>query len=118
MRRYRLTALAVLALVAPGTGTGAATAEDGPALSVTEERLAANLACPATFKPDRDPVLLVHGTATNSRDSWSENYVRVLPPLHFSVCTVDLPDRSLGDIQIATEYVVHAIRTMAAASGR
>lgn len=116
MRRSWLAALAVLVLAAPRTG--AATAEDGPALSVTEERLAASLACPVTFKPDRDPVLLVHGTATNSDDSWSENYVRVLPPLQFSVCTVDLPDRSLSDIQIATEYVVHAIRTMAAASGR
>lgn len=116
MRRSWLTALAVLALVAPRTG--AAAAGDGPALSVPESRLAASLACPATFETDRDPVLLVHGTATNSHDSWSENYLRALPALRFSVCTVDLPDRSLSDIQVATEYVVHAVRTMAAAAGR
>jgi pimeloyl-ACP methyl ester carboxylesterase len=95
-----------------------ASAADGPALTVSEEKLAASLSCPAQFEAWRDPVLLVHGTATNSRDSWSQNYLRVLPGHGFSVCTVDLPDRSLSDIQVASEYVVHAIRVMAAASGR
>jgi triacylglycerol lipase len=89
-----------------------------PALSVPEERLATSLTCPAEFVTWRDPVLLVHGTATNSRDTWSQNYLQVLPAKGFSVCAVDLPDRSLGDIQVAAEYVVHAVRTMAAASGR
>jgi len=31
---------------------------------------------------------------------------------------VDLPDRSAGDVQVSTEYVVFAIRTMARESGR
>ena len=113
--RAWLIALAVLALVAPRPGTAAA---DGPALSVQEERLAASLSCPAMFGADRDPVLLVHGTATNSRDTWSWNYLRALPAMGFGVCTVDLPDQSLGDIQVAAEYVVHAIRAVAAAAGQ
>jgi triacylglycerol lipase len=106
VRRSWLTALAVFTLVVPRTG--AAAGGNGPALSVPESRLAAALACPATFNAGRDPVLLVHGTATNSRDSWSWNYQRVLPAMGYGVCTVDLPDRALGDIQVSAEYVVHA----------
>jgi triacylglycerol lipase len=116
-RRRWLSALAVFAVLVPRP-VAAAPVGDGPTLSVAEERLAASLSCPAEFVPWRDPVLLVHGTATDSRATWSQNYLHVLPTLGFSVCTVDLPDRSLGDIQVAAEYVVHAVRTMAAASGR
>lgn len=105
---------AALALLAPRPVLAA----EGPALSVSQDRLAASLSCPSEFIPGRDPVLLVHGTATDSRDSWSWNYLRALPALGFSVCTVDLPERALGDIQTAAEYVVHAIRAMASASGR
>ena len=114
--RSWLMAVAILATVAPRPA--AAGLGDGPALSVPEERLAASLTCPAEFSPWRDPVLLVHGTATNSRDTWSQNYLHVLPAQGFSVCAVDLPDRALGDIQVAAEYVVHAVRAVAAASGR
>ena len=36
----------------------------------------------------------------------------------YDVCWVTLPDRSVGDIQVASEYVVHAVRTINARSGR
>jgi hypothetical protein len=41
-----------------------------------------------------------------------------LVDMGFDVCTVTLPDRSLADIQVSSEYVVWAIRWMAARSGR
>ena len=116
-RRRWWTALAVVAAAVLRPGGVAASAE-GPALSVAEGRLAASLSCSSRFSAEHDPVLLVHGTATNTHDSWSWNYMRALPAMGFDVCTVDLPDRALGDIQRATEYVVHAIRTVAAAAGR
>jgi triacylglycerol lipase len=115
-RRRQVAVLAAIAL--SGLLPRPANAADGPALTVSDEKLAASLSCPSDFVPWRDPVLLIHGTATNSGDSWSQNYLRVLPAQGFSVCAVDLPDRSLSDIQVAAEYVVHAIRVMAAASGR
>ena len=108
-----LAALLAAVLAAPG-----GTTEDGPPLSVTAESLAASLSCPSSSGARPESVLLVHGTATNSAESWSWNYVRALPGLGFVVCTVDLPDRSLGDIQVATEYVVYAVREMAARFGR
>jgi triacylglycerol esterase/lipase EstA (alpha/beta hydrolase family) len=113
-RQVAIVAAAVLAGLLPRPVAASA---DGPALTVPADRLAGSLTCP-TFEAGRDPVLLVHGTATDSHDSWSWNYERALPALGFSVCTVDLPERALGDIQTASEYVVHAIRAIAAASGR
>jgi triacylglycerol esterase/lipase EstA (alpha/beta hydrolase family) len=114
-RRIALIAASTLTALLPRP---AGAAPGGPALSVPANRLSASLSCPARFAPDRDPVLLVHGTATNTHDTWSANYADLLPELGFPVCAVDLPDRALGDIQVASEYVVHAIRTIAAASGR
>ena len=95
-----------------------ATAAEGPALSVADDRLASSLSCPGRFAEGREPVLLVHGTATNSHDTWSWNYLRAVPAFGVSVCTVELPDRALGDIQVSAEYVVHAIRAVSAASGK
>jgi triacylglycerol lipase len=60
------------------------------------------------------PVLLVHGTGLTPKQSWSWNYGMVLPALGYPTCTVALPQQALGDIQIASEYVVYAVDTMAA----
>jgi len=118
-RVVRLAPAVVAAVVLAGLlpRPAAATAE-GPTLSVAPDRLDGSLQCPSVFYAMRNPVLLVHGTATDSRDSWAWNYTHVLPDNGFSVCTVDLPDRALGDIQVSAEYVVHAIRAVAAASGQ
>jgi triacylglycerol lipase len=113
-RQVAVVAAALLVGVLPRPGVAA----DGPTLSVAADRLEGSLSCPGTFSPLRAPVLLVHGTATDSRDSWAWNYTRVLRDLGIPVCTVDLPDRALGDIQVSAEYVVHAIRAVAAASGK
>lgn len=105
--------LSVLLLMA--TGARAA----GPALSVGADRLQGALHCPARFThPQSDPVLLLHGTGVDAETSWSWNYMRALPADGIDVCSVDLPDYGLGDIQIASEYVVHAVRQMHAATGR
>ena len=59
-------------------------------------------------------MLLVHGTGLTPAQSWEWNYGAVLPRLGHPTCTVALPDAALGDIQVASEYVVHAVDTMAA----
>lgn len=97
--------------------TASAAGDSGPPLTVPEEALAAALQCPPDLASPRDPVLLVHGTAADSR-KWSAGYGALLPRLGHAVCTVDLPDKATGDIQVATEYVVYGIRSIAAASGR
>ena len=83
----------------------------GPPLETPAAQLDAALQCPKGI--GAQPVLLVHGTSTNTKESWSWNYQRAIP----QACAVDLPDRALGDIQVAAEYVVHAVRKLHAASG-
>jgi triacylglycerol lipase len=115
--RIRVLLFAAWAVAATaGAPPPAAAGDAGPALSVSAAEVRAAMECPAEFS--RPAVLLVHGTATNARESWSWNYLKTLPAEGYDVCTVDLPDRSLGDIQLSSEYVVHAVRAMRAASGR
>lgn len=76
--------------------------------------LAASLRCsPGVDNATRTPVLLVHGTALNARNTFSWNYVPQLEKIGFPHCTVDLPQNGMGDIQVAAEYVVYAVREMA-----
>jgi hypothetical protein len=57
-------------------------------------------------------VLLVPGTSVTPEENWGWNYLQSLPQQGFDTCTVRLPRRGLDDIQLASEYVVHAIRTI------
>jgi triacylglycerol lipase len=113
--RSLLCAVAVAALgMSSLTPAGAAT--EGPALQESPEKLAKELSCPAEFHGAHEPVLLVHGTA-GTGEAWSWNYGKVLPAQGYDVCTVTLPDFARVDMQVSTEYVVHAVRVMAARSG-
>lgn len=97
----------------------AALAPAGPPYSVALDKLEAGLHCPASFpRADNPVVLLVHGTSLTDEENWSWNYAKALPAAGFDVCTVLLPERSLEDIQPASEYVVYGIREIARRSGR
>ena len=91
---------------------------DGPALETPLADLNRALQCPIAFSGDHEPILFVHGTAGMAEDHWALDYQKILPDLDFDVCTVRLPNLALSDIQTATEYVVHAVRVIAAASGK
>jgi triacylglycerol lipase len=107
-----------LAAVAIGLGAPA-TAQADPRLDVPAGALRAALQCPAhVVHPDRNPVLLVHGTGLNADESWDWNYERALPPSGYDWCAVTLPDRALGDIQVSAEYVVYAIERIHALTHR
>ena len=112
----RLLALLVVALV---SGTVPARADTGPVLETPGATLDAALHCPPAFTHTaHEPVLLVHGTFTNERENWDWNYAAALPKQGYDVCTVRLPDRANGDIQVSSEYVVNAVRRINAATGR
>jgi hypothetical protein len=105
------------------TQTTAATAtpagNDGPALDVPQAQLAASLSCePSVANATREAVLLVPGTTLVPSVNFDWNYERSLTADDIPWCTVTLPENAMGDIQTAGEYVVYAIRTMAATSKR
>lgn len=126
-RRAATVVLVALLLVA---GTGSASAESraapvpfpppqGPTLETDAALLAAALSCPSSFtSADHEPLLLVHGTYATADENWGWNYLADLPPQGFDVCTVTLPGRAVGDIQVSAEYVVYAVRQIAQRSGR
>ena len=112
MRRAPVLLLALVLAAAACTPTG------DPPLSVPERLLADALHCPATFSHRaHQPVLLVHGTFATPEENWSWNYLNALPAAGYDVCTVRLPDRATGDIQVASEYVVYAVRHIYDRSG-
>lgn len=100
------------------TGPYAPLDRPGPPLDVPDAQLAAALDCPAPLAAvTRDPVLLVPGTALDPGDNYSWNYERGLSALGLPWCALTLPDEAMGDVSEAGQYVVGAIRAMAAESG-
>jgi triacylglycerol lipase len=109
--------LAAVAAIAPATA--AAKRRPSPPLATPKSELNQSLTCNGKLaKAHRNPVLLIHGTFADSDINWSWNYKQALPARGEPACTVDLPDKSAGDIQVSTEYVVNAIRKMARRSDR
>jgi hypothetical protein len=115
-------AIAVAALLLPASAsaiTYAPVDQPGPALSVPQDRLDSSLQCTANVaNAPRAPVLLVPGTGGDPKQNYSWSWEPALTNLGIPWCAVTLPDHTQGDVQIAGEYVVNAIRTMYARSGR
>lgn len=91
----------------------------GPALDVPAATLNAALRCsvpPSTAT--RDITLLVPPTVFDPPEAYGWNYELALADHHYPYCTVTVPDHTDGDIQVAAEYVVNAVRTLFQASGR
>lgn len=108
VRRALAASIVVAALASP-----AGAQEADPPWSVDEASLAEGLDCPDSFAhPEREPVLLVHGTVTSGREQFGWNFGLLLPERGFDVCLVTYPDRGSGDQQESAEYVAHAIRTI------
>ncbi|MGI8493533.1 MAG: hypothetical protein ACR2NJ_12420 [Acidimicrobiales bacterium] len=75
-----------------------------PAYDVPTPALAAALVCPSRFiHPNREPVLLVHGTGLTADESWGWNYAKLLPAAGYDTCEVNLPGGAMGDIQVSAE---------------
>jgi triacylglycerol lipase len=115
-RAWITASLLLLALFPLGSVRAA---ESGPSLETEEATLRAALICPESFSnAQHEPVLLVHGTFVNSEINWSWGFKPSLVAAGYDVCTVDLPNNGLDDIQMSAEYVVFAVRHMTAQSGR
>jgi triacylglycerol esterase/lipase EstA (alpha/beta hydrolase family) len=121
LRRALLPSAAALAVLVSGAGAASAAGRPEAALSVPPARLASALHCTgdpaASARAGRTPVLLIHGTTSNSRANWSWNWDRAFDRERRAHCDVDLPESGNGDVQIAAEYVVHGIRALHAAGG-
>jgi pimeloyl-ACP methyl ester carboxylesterase len=111
--------LAALLAAPAGAITYAPVDQPGPALSVPQSDLDASLQCSGDLaSAGKTPVLLVPGTGGDPAQNFSWSWEPSLDKLGIPWCTVTLPFHTQGDIQVAGEYVVNAIRTMYARAGR
>jgi triacylglycerol esterase/lipase EstA (alpha/beta hydrolase family) len=114
-----LTAAILLSAVPALAARYAPVNRPGPRLDVPAATLARSLSCTAGVAPGhREPVLLVPGTTLTPTPNFSWNYERALRRLGFPYCAVTLPEKANGNIEVAAEYVVNAIRRTHARSGR
>ena len=114
LRALLVAAIAVATALLPSVALAA-----DPVVTVPRDELQRSLTCSGPLEgAARTPVLLVHGTGSNVQESWRSGYLHALPREGFPACAVQLPERSMTDAQISAEYVVFAIREMAARSGR
>ena len=113
LRRPARIGVVAVAVCSAVVFSGVSPAAADPAYSVSTGTLAAALHCPASFThTSHEPVLLVHGTTSTYSESWGWNFADALTAAGFDVCGVDLPAFAADDIQVASEYVVYAIRHM------
>jgi hypothetical protein len=115
-------AIVAVGLLVPASATAITYApvdQPGPPLSVPQDKLDASLVCAGNpAAGTHEPVLLVPGTTVNPHADFSWNWEPALDKLGIPWCSVELPGNSMGDIQVAGEYVVNAIRTLHARAGR
>jgi hypothetical protein len=113
-----LLAVSTACAATPPSAEAPAPPAAGPALSVPTSTLDAALTCtPGVGGAAAETVLLVPATTLTAQEAFSWNWQRLLGDAGRPVCTVDLPDRALGDMQLSAEYVVHAVRAVHGMSG-
>lgn len=120
MTRWLMPLLSAVAFsLAVVTGGSARADGPGPSLPEPASTLAAALHCPDNLaRSYRWPVLLVPGTGLSGPENWDWSYRPALEAQGFAVCTVDMADLGMGDIQVSAGRIVHAVRTMHEKTGQ
>lgn len=127
-RRLAVAATTVLASALGLVGTVAATApataapggpgDTGPQLRVSAAQVDAATTCSGDPRRGPEPVLLVHGTTQTGDHTWGWTWQRALSARGTAWCSVELPGMGMGEIPLAAEYVVGAVRSLHARAER
>jgi hypothetical protein len=121
MRRLAMAGV-MIALLGSATADAAEYAPTdarGPKLKVPKETLAAATVCqPEVRNARRQPVLLIPGTTLTPEAEYDWSWRPALVQASIPFCTVTLPQQAMGDVQVAGEFIVYAIRAMHRMSGR
>ena len=118
--RAGATALAAAALLAApaSAATYAPVDAPGPPLSVPTDKLAQSMRCSADLTSStHTPVLFVTPTLVNPDEAFFA-FEHALDAMGVPYCTLTIPFFTTEDIQVSAEYVVYAVRTIHAWTGR
>jgi hypothetical protein len=111
-----LAAVAAAALV---PGAAVAKKPRDPRLDVPAAKLRSSLHCQrAVRNARRTPILLVTGTGVDGTEAWPGSLQLSLTRAGYPSCYVNFPQHTTGDIQVAAEYLVYAMRATERRAGR
>lgn len=116
--------LALLLGLAPafaqaGTASGFAPIDrPGPELSVPPEQLREALRCHGDPGSGQQPVLLNPATSVTPEQNYSWTYAKAFTEQDRFWCAVTMPEHTLGDIQVAGEYLAHSVREVHRLTGK
>jgi hypothetical protein len=86
--------------------------QPGPSYSVPRANLSENLKCYLGEKHRRRWILFLPGSTEEVHELYSWNWMRIMDKKQWPYCTLQLPEKGLGDLQVAAEYIVYAVRKM------
>jgi hypothetical protein len=112
--------LAVAGVAAAGVSAADAKPRPDPRIDVPTAKLRASLHCQSAVRhARRTPILLVTGTGVDGSEAWPAGLQPTLTVVaRRPSCYVNFPQHTTGDIQVAAEYLVYAIREMERRAGR
>jgi hypothetical protein len=91
----------------------------GPPLDVPSAQLDSALTCSSSAAaPTRDVILVLPPTLFDPGEAYAWNYLPAFAAKGWPYCELTVPDHSDGDIQVAAEYVVNAVRFLYGSTGR
>ncbi|GGM53452.1 hypothetical protein GCM10012275_25600 [Longimycelium tulufanense] len=91
----------------------------GPPLQTPVAELDKAVHCDESIdRPGRTPVLFIPGSSVKGNENFAWNFMVALKKEGHPVCWVNYPHRGWRDLQVTSEYVVHAIRTVHERAGR
>ncbi len=82
----------------------------GPPLTVPRSNLSEHLKCYPGENHRKRWILFLPGSTEEVKELYSWNWMRVMDEKRWSFCTLQFPEKGLGDLQIAAEYIVYAVR--------
>ena len=107
-----------IALAAGGLFIARGAEADCDDVHASHDALRAGFQCNMDLQQaQRPPVLLVPGTTLLPEENYAWNYVPALDALGWPVCTVEMPEHALANIQLSAEHIEYAIREAYRLSG-
>lgn len=82
----------------------------GPPYTVPCANLSEHLKCYQGQNHRKRWILFLPGSTEEVKELYSWNWMQIMNQKQWPYCTLQLPEKGLGDLQIAAEYVVYAIR--------
>jgi hypothetical protein len=84
----------------------------GPPYTVPRSNFSEYLKCYPRENHRKRWILFLPGSTEEVHELYSWNWMQIMDKKQWPYCTLQLPEKGLGDLQVAAEYIVYAVRKM------